>query len=230
MSIKDNISEIKDKIETAHSSSNRQEKVTLMAVTKMHGVDEILEAIDSGIDVIGENKAQELLEKYPYLVGKCKMHFIGHLQTNKVKQIIDKVDCIQSVDSLKLASEIDKCAAAINKVMDVLVEINIGKEENKYGVYYEDAEKFVLELAKLNNIKVKGFMCVLPISASEGYDKNILFERMWQLFVDIRDKKYDNIDVELLSMGMSGDYESAILHGSNLVRVGTSIFGARNYN
>lgn len=230
MSIKNNIEAIESKIEKAKAVASRQDNVTLMAVTKMHGVDEILEALDCGISVIGENKAQELLEKYPHLAGKCEIHFIGHLQTNKVKQIIDKVDCIQSVDSLKLAQEINKCAESIGKIMDVLIEVNIGKEKNKYGVDYDDAEKFAMELSKLKNIKVKGFMCVLPVVASESDYKNILFEKMWQLFVDIRAKKYDNIDVELLSMGMSGDFESAIIHGSNLVRVGTSIFGARNYN
>ena len=230
MSIKSNISEIRDKIEKARDFGNRNEKVTLMAVTKMHEVDEILESLDCGIEVIGENKAQELLQKYPYIKDKCKIHFIGHLQTNKVKSVIDKVDCIQSVDTLKLASEIDRCAAAINKVMDVLIEVNIGDEDSKYGIEEKDVTEFIKELSAFKNIRVRGLMCVLPIAASESEEKNILFERMWRIFIDNKEKKYDNVSMDILSMGMSGDYESAIIHGANLVRVGTGIFGARNYN
>ncbi len=230
MSIKDNIIDIRNKIEAAAAKTDRQNKITLMAVTKMHSSSEILEALESGIEVIGENKAQELLEKYPDIKGKCKIHFIGHLQTNKVKSVIDKVDCIQSVDSYKLAAEIDKCAKKINKVMDILIEVNIGEEDSKFGVKEQDVPDFIDSLSQLNNIRICGLMCVLPVMASEGEEKNILFERMWNLFIDNKDKKLDNISMDILSMGMSGDYECAILHGSNLVRVGTSIFGARNYN
>ncbi len=230
MSIESNISEIREKIEKAKIEGNRNDCVTLMAVTKMHEVDEILKALDCGIDVIGENKAQELLLKYPYVKDKCKIHFIGHLQTNKVKSIIDKVDCIQSVDSVKLAAEINKCAASINKVMDILIEVNIGDEDSKFGIDEKDVPEFIKELSVYNNIKVRGLMTVLPISASESEEKNILFERMWRIFIDNKEKKYDNISMDILSMGMSGDYESAIIHGANLVRVGTGIFGARNYN
>ena len=230
MSIKENILDIEKKIDAASALCDRQEKVTLMAVTKMHTSDEILEALNCGIEVIGENKAQELLEKYPYIKGKCKIHFIGHLQTNKVKSIIDKVDCIQSVDSLKLATEINKCSENIGKVTDILIEVNIGEEESKYGVKAQEVSSFVDSLKDLKCINICGLMCVLPIYASEGEEKNIFFERMWDLFIDIKQKKYDNINVNTLSMGMSGDYECAIAHGANLVRVGTSIFGARNYN
>ena len=230
MSIESNINEIRDKIDKARINGGRNDEVTLMAVTKMHEVSEILESLNCGITVIGENKAQELLQKYPYIKDKCKIHFIGHLQTNKVKAIIDKVDCIQSVDSLKLASEINKCAKSINKVMDVLIEVNIGDEDSKYGIDADDVSAFIDELSVFDNIKVRGLMCVLPIIASETEEKNILFERMWRIFIDNKEKKYDNISMDILSMGMSGDYECAILHGANLVRVGTGIFGARNYN
>ncbi len=230
MSIKENIAEIQAKIASASNNTDRQDKVTLMAVTKMHTSAEILEALDCGIEVIGENKAQELLQKYPDIAGKCKIHFIGHLQTNKVKSIIDKVDCIQSVDSYKLAAEINKCSASIGKVTNILIEVNIGEEESKFGVKEEDVSSFVDSIKDFKNINIRGLMCVLPIYASEGDEKNALFDRMWKLFIDIKQKKYDNINIDTLSMGMSGDYECAIAHGSNLVRVGTSIFGARNYN
>ncbi len=230
MGIKENIEEIRNKICCAVNNTDRNSKVTLMAVTKMHSYEEILEAIDCGIDTIGENKAQELLQKYPYIKDKCSIHFIGHLQTNKVKSIIDKVDCIQSVDSFKLANEINKCSNAIDKITDILIEVNIGEENSKFGVKENELSGFVDSLKELKNINIRGLMCVLPIEASEGTKKNELFERMWQLFIDIKQKKYDNINIDTLSMGMSGDYECAILHGSNLVRVGTSIFGARNYN
>lgn len=230
MSIKENINEIQKKIDAASALCDRQEKVTLMAVTKMHTSAEILEALENGIEVIGENKAQELLQKYPDIQGKCKIHFIGHLQTNKVKSIIDKVDCIQSVDSYKLAAEINKCSANIGKVTDILIEVNIGEEDSKFGVKEEEVSSFIDRLKDLKSINICGLMCVLPIYASEGEEKNILFERMWNLFIDIKQKKYDNININTLSMGMSGDYECAIAHGANLVRVGTSIFGARNYN
>lgn len=200
-----------------------------MAVTKT--VDPVLvnAAIGAGITLLGENKAQELCAKYDsYHKDGVQIHFIGHLQTNKVRQIVDKVSMVESVDSIKLAREIDRHCAAIGKVMDVLLEVNIGREENKTGIFPELLPALLEEAGKLEHIRVRGLMTIPPVCETE---EEVLqyFSQMRQLFIDIKQKKYDNISMEILSMGMSADYLAAVRCGSNIVRIGTAMFGQRNY-
>ena len=172
---------------------------------------------------------QELLSKYDkYNLDNCSLQFIGHLQTNKVRQIIDKVDLIQSVDSIKLASEISKQALKINKNCDVLVEVNIGREENKSGVMPEQLEELLCQIAELDGISVKGLMAIPPICESSQKISEF-FNKMHNIFIDISQKKLDNIGMNILSMGMSADYYEAVLAGATMVRVGSALFGARNY-
>ena len=186
-------------------------------------------AIGAGITLLGENKAQELCAKYDsYHKDGVQIHFIGHLQTNKVRQIVDKVSMVESVDSIKLAREIDRHCAAIGKVMDVLLEVNIGREENKTGIFPEFLPALLEEAGKLEHIRVRGLMTIPPVCETE---EEVLqyFSQMRQLFIDIKQKKYDNISMEILSMGMSADYLAAVRCGSNIVRIGTAMFGQRNY-
>lgn len=204
--------------------------VTLMAVTKTVAPELVNEAIANGIVLLGENRAQELLEKYDsYDKENVDIHFIGHLQTNKVRQIVDKVSMIHSVDSLHLAEEINKQAAKHNKVMNILVEVNIGDEESKSGVAAEELEPLLLEIARLKHISVKGLMCIPPICENNEASAHY-FAKMQQIFIDMKQKKLDNISMSILSMGMSNDYKAAIQYGSNIVRIGTAMFGARKYN
>lgn len=204
------------------------EDVRLIAVTKTHGAEMINEAIAAGATDIGENKAQELCEKYSD-VSPARWHFIGHLQTNKVKSIIDKVVMIHSIDSEKLAAEVDKRAKAANLVMDVLIEVNIGMEDSKSGVLIEETADLAEHIDKTyESVRVRGLMCVPPVSENPE-DSRPYFKRIKGLFDDMRAsgkmKEYFNV----LSMGMSGDYEVAIEEGATIVRVGSAIFGARNY-
>lgn len=228
MSIADNIKIINEKIAAAAEKSGRKrEDILLLAVSKTIEVPKINEAIECGLIELGENKPQEIVRKYPE-IPNAKWHQIGHLQTNKVKSIIDKVCLIHSLDSMKLALEIDKRAKANNIIMDVLIEINIGKEPAKHGVMLEDAERLAIEVSKLENVRVKGLMCVAPfVDDTEALRE--YFKQMNKLFVDIKSKNYDNIEMKYLSMGMTNDYEIAIEQGANIVRIGTGIFGARNY-
>ena len=215
--------------ETAVKAGRDPKEIRVMAVTKT--VDPVLvnAAIAQGITLLGENKAQELCAKYDsYHKDGVDIHFIGHLQTNKVRQIVDKVCMIESVDSLKLAKEINKQCAAIDKVMDVLIEVNIGHEENKTGLYLEDLEELLQEASKMEHIKVRGLMTIPPVCENKEQVSEY-FSKMNRLFVDIKQKKYDNISMEILSMGMSGDYPQAVEQGSTIVRIGTAMFGQRNY-
>ncbi len=203
--------------------------ITLVAATKMNDTSRVKEAVAAGVDACGENRVQELLEKYEQKAyAGAPLHFIGTLQTNKVKYIVGKVDLIQSVNSLKLACEISKCAEKCGIVQDILVEINIGGEESKSGADEKDVFEIIENISKLPSIRVRGLMTIPPISHDEEAQKSF-FIKMGQLFIDIGAKKYDNINMEFLSMGMSGDYKTAILCGANMVRVGTGIFGARHY-
>ena len=203
-------------------------KTQLLAVTKTRTVDEINYAISCGVRHIGENRVQELLEKYEHLNKEgVTIHLIGQLQTNKVKYIIDKVDLIHSVDSVRLAQEISKRAVKIGKVQDVLVEVNVGGELTKGGVAPEDLIPLLEEISKLPGILVQGLMCIPPI-AVEKHQNREYFLKMNQFLVDIKAKKIDNINMDILSMGMSGDYEDAIEAGSTYIRVGRGIFGPRN--
>lgn len=216
--------------EAALKSGRKREDITFLAATKTVDADTINHAISLGLDHIGENRVQELLAKYnDYDLSKCSLQFIGHLQSNKVRQIVDKVDLIQSVDSVKLANEISKQSLKINKTTDVLVEVNIGREENKSGVMPEMLEELLCQIAEMDGISVKGLMAIPPIcDTSQKISK--FFHNMNNLFIDISQKKIDNISMTILSMGMSSDYYEAILEGANMIRVGSSLFGERNYN
>ena len=169
------------------------------------------------------------MSKYEsYNLEKCSLQFIGHLQTNKVRQIVDKVDLIQSVDSVKLANEISKQSLKLNKTTDILVEVNIGREENKSGVYPENLEELLCEISKIDGISVKGLMTIPPVCDNK-HKISKYFNNMHNIFIDISSKKLDNISMTILSMGMSADYYEAILEGANMVRIGSSLFGARDY-
>ena len=224
MSIKENLDLINEKITIAAEKSGRKrEDVLLLAVSKTIDVPRIKEAVD-----LGENKPQEINWKY-FEIENVRWHQIGHLQTNKVKYIIDKVCLIHSVDSLKLAEEISKRAKAKDITMDVLVEINIAGEEAKSGVPLSEAEELAVEISKLDNIRVKGLMTVAPF-VENPEDNREYFKQMKKLFVDIKEKNYNNIDMQYLSMGMTNDYEIAVEEGANIVRIGTGLFGARDYS
>lgn len=215
--------------EAAQKAGKSREDITFLAATKTVEPEVINHAISLGLDHIGENKVQELLSKYDsYNLEKCSLQFIGHLQTNKVKQIVDKVDLIQSVDSVKLANEIAKQSKKLNKTTDILVEVNIGREENKSGVYPENLEELLCEISKIEGISVKGLMTIPPICDNK-HKISKYFNNMHNIFIDISQKKLDNISMTILSMGMSADYYEAILEGANMVRIGSSLFGARNY-
>lgn len=229
MSIKENLDLINEKIKAAAEKSGRKrEDVLLLAVSKTVDVPRIKEAVNLGLVDLGENKPQEINWKY-YEIKNVKWHQIGHLQTNKVKYIIDKVCLIHSVDSLKLAEEISKRAKAKNITMDILVEINIAGEEAKSGVPLDEAEALAVEISKLDNVIVKGLMTVAPF-VENPEDNREYFKQIRNLFVDIRDKNYNNIDMKYLSMGMTNDYEIAVEEGANIVRIGTGLFGARDYS
>ncbi len=211
-------------------SGRKPEDVTLLAVTKTHGADEINQAIAAGATDIGENRVQELLEKYDK-VSPVRWHLIGHLQTNKVRNIIDKVVMIHSVDSMKLAREINKRAQAAGLVMDILIEINSAMEETKSGIAAEELKDLVHEIvSECDNIRVRGLMCIPPL-AVEPEDARPYFREAKELFEEMKtwDLPEERFRPDVLSMGMSGDFEVAIEEGSTIVRVGSSIFGPRNY-
>ena len=225
-----NLKVINDRIaEAALKSGRKPDEISFMAVTKTVEPIFINHAIDCGVKLIGENKVQEFLSKKEYLrLDDCEAHLIGHLQTNKVKQILGEVSMIQSVDSVKLAREISKRAEQRDITAQCLIEVNIGDEEMKTGLDLNLLTETAHEIAEMPNIKVKGLMTVPPICADVSELRKYFF-KMHKIFIDIKDKKLDNIDMCILSMGMSSDYEEAILCGSNLVRVGSAIFGPRIY-
>ena len=225
------ISDIRKRINDAQADSPHGQAVTLMAVTKTVDADRINAAIEQGgIRCIGENRVQELCEKYPYLhLDGVSVHLIGTLQSNKVKYIIDKVDMIQSLDSLSLAKEIDRQAKKHSKVMNVLCQINIGREESKSGVDPDKVEEFLLSIKDLTSIKVQGLMAIPPICEDFSVQKQY-FQKIMQIFIDIKGKNMDNINMHILSFGMSGDYCQAIECGANMIRPGTALFGKRDYN
>lgn len=214
----------------AQRAGKKREDITFLAATKTVAPEAVNYAISLGLSYIGENKVQELLSKYEqYDLERCSLQFIGHLQTNKVKQIIDKVDLIQSVDSLRLAKEIAKHSAARNKITDILVEVNIGQEESKSGVLPESLEELLFQLKEIENISVRGLMCIPPICENKQKICKY-FNKMHNIFIDILDKKIDNISMDILSMGMSSDYMEAISEGATMIRIGSSLFGARDYS
>ncbi len=217
-------------VQAAVLSGRKPEDVTLLAATKTVPFEVINHAIGCGLRYIGENRVQEFIEKYEKIDWNSGVtgHIIGRLQTNKVKYIIDKVSCIQSVDSVKLAKEISRLAVKHGLCMPVLVEVNIGNEENKGGIKAECLEEFLLEISGFDGISVNGLMTIPPICEKKAELCNY-FSRMNQYFIDIKAKKLDNVNMNCLSMGMSSDYEEAILCGATMVRVGSSLFGERIY-
>lgn len=228
--ISENIKSIRENIDEAARRSGRDPKdVLLLAVSKTVEVPKIKAAVEEGLDELGENRVQEIMEKYEPMGPDVKWHLIGHLQTNKVKYIIDKVKLIHSVESLKLAEEIDKQAKKHDLIMDILVEINMAKEESKFGIMPEDAEDFIKSLSTLENIRVRGLMTVAPF-VENGEENRVYFRNMKKLLVDINAKNINNINMDVLSMGMTGDYVTAVEEGATIIRVGTGIFGKRNYN
>lgn len=228
--IKKSYGEILENIARAAEKTGRKpEDVILLAATKTVDPVYINYAVSLGLKYIGENKVQELLSKYEdYDLKNCELQFIGHLQTNKVRQIVGKVSMIQSVDSLKLAREISRQSVKNQVNTDILIEVNIGREENKSGVFEENLEELIAEISAFENIKVRGLMTVPPICDKKS-DVCKFFDRMYKLFIDISGKTLDNVSMDLLSMGMSDDYTEAILSGANMVRVGSRLFGARIY-
>lgn len=225
-----NIDDIKKNIDAAAKRAGRNpEDILLLAVSKTVDVPRIKVAVDCGLTSLGENRVQEIMEKYEPMGENIKWHLIGHLQTNKVKYIIDKVELIHSVESIKLAEEIDKQAKKHNVVADILVEINMADEESKFGIKPTDAESFITEISKFDNIRVRGLMTVAP-NVEKGEENRVYFRNMKQLLVDINAKNINNINMDILSMGMTGDYETAVEEGATIVRVGTGIFGKRDYS
>ena len=230
MSIAENVAKILSDIEKAAIAAGRDPKeITLCAATKMNDAARVREAIAAGVRCCGENRVQELTQKLSDNAYEgADIHFIGHLQTNKVKQVVGKVSLIQSVDSLRLLDAIAKEAAKQGIRQDILLEINIGQEESKSGLDRNEIYQMLEKVAATPSVRVRGLMAIPPICQNPG-DNNKFFEEMCNLSVDITEKKYDNVCMEILSMGMSDDYADAIAHGSTMIRVGTAIFGARNY-
>ena len=230
MSIAENVARIRADIEKAAIACGRDPKeIRLCAATKMNDAGAVREAIRAGVDCCGENRVQELTAKLAEnAYDGAPVHFIGHLQTNKVKQVVGKVDLIQSVDSERLLQAIQKEAARQGIIQDILLEVNVGEEASKSGFGAEDILPLMEKIGEFPNICIKGLMAIPPISEKTG-DNLKFFQKMFHLSVDITAKKYDNVMVDCLSMGMSGDYLDAIRCGSTMIRVGTAIFGARNY-
>ena len=228
--IKENIDAInRNKDEIAVRAGRKPGEVLLVAVTKTRTEEEINEAIDAGITDIGENKVQEIMDKYE-TVKPVRWHMIGHLQTNKVKYIVDKVSMIHSVDSFKLAEEIDRRAAQHETTMDILIQVNAAQEESKFGITTEETGKLIEDiLDSCQNIRIKGLMCIAPFEDNPE-DVRIYFREVKALYDKYALFSHPRLDFQYLSMGMSHDYEAAILEGSNLIRVGTAIFGERNYS
>ena len=230
MSIAENVAAIRAKIDAAAIAAGRDPKqILLCAATKMNDAQAVREAIAAGVDLCGENRVQELVAKQKeHAYEGAPIHFIGHLQTNKVKQVVGKVDVIQSVDSLRLLKAIDAEAAKQGIVQNILLEVNVGGEESKSGFSPDEVLPLIEQISEFRHIFVCGLMTIPPISQNSG-DNRKFFQKISQLSVDIRAKKYDNVLVNCISMGMSDDFEDAVACGSTMVRVGTAIFGKRNY-
>ena len=231
MSIAENVAQIRAQIAQAAIAAGRKpEEILLCAATKMNDSDRVRQAIAAGVDCCGENRVQELTKKYAENAYEgAPIHFIGHLQTNKVKQVVGKVDLIQSVDSERLMEAIHKEATRQGICQDILLEVNIGMEESKSGISAEALPSLLEKASEFSGIRVLGLMAIPPICQNSA-DSVKFFQEMYNLSVDIKAKKYDNVRVDILSMGMSDDYREAIACGSTMIRVGTAIFGARDYH
>jgi len=230
MSITENLSMVENKIAAACKRAGRErDEVKLIAVSKTQPVEAIREAIEYGINSFGENRVQELREKTEIIKDNLDWHLIGHLQTNKVKFVVGKVSLIHSLENIRLAEVLDKEAAKLGITVDVLAEINVAKEDTKFGVNPEDAENFIREVSKFPNINIKGLMTVAPYTDISEENRKY-FRQLKKIMVDLNSKNIHNVSMNVLSMGMTGDYEVAIEEGATLVRVGTGIFGSRNYD
>lgn len=229
--IKDNYIEIENNITTLCNKNNlSRENVTLIAVSKTKPVEDIEQVYEVGCRDFGENKAQELVAKYDVLPKDIRWHFIGTLQKNKVKYVVGRAYLIHSVDSYELALEIQKRAEKMNCHCNVLIEVNVAKEDSKQGIFeFNEVIETVKKISQLSNVHIKGLMTIAPI-CEKATDNSIYFKQLKDLSVDIKNKNIDNVGMDILSMGMSSDYEAAILEGASYVRVGTNIFGERNYN
>lgn len=228
--LKENLAMVENHIAEACNKAKRtREEVTLIAVSKTKPVEMLQEVYQENIRDFGENKVQELCSKIDRLPADIKWHMIGHLQRNKVKQIIDRVALIHSVDTYRLAEEINIQAKKKHIIVPILVEVNIANEESKFGISREDAILLVEDIAKLDNLRIQGLMTIAP-NVPDPEKNRPYFRKIKQLSVDITNKNIDNVSMEILSMGMTGDYMVAIEEGSTLIRVGTGIFGERNYN
>ena len=228
--LRKNLQEVEERIQEACRRAGRdRSEVTLVAVSKTKPVSMLKEAYDLGVRVFGENKVQEIREKYEALPKDIEWHMIGHLQTNKVKYIADKVSLIHSVDSLRLAETIEKEAVKHNRIVDILLEVNVAEEESKFGIKTSEVLALAENVVQLPHIRLRGLMTIAPFV--ENPEKNrAIFANLHELYVDIKDKNIDNGTVSILSMGMTNDYEVAIEEGATMVRVGTGIFGARDYS
>lgn len=231
MSIAENVALLRAQIEQAARAAGRDSReTTLCAATKMNDADRVRQAIAAGITCCGENRVQELTEKLrQHAYDGARVHFIGHLQTNKVRHVVGKVELIQSVDSERLLRAISTEAVRQQLRQDILLEINIGREQSKTGFFPEQLPALLDKLSDFPNIRVLGLMAIPPICKKPG-ENNKFFQEICNLAVDIMRKKYDNVSMDILSMGMSGDYADAIACGSTMIRVGTAIFGARDYS
>ncbi len=227
--LKENLAQVEENIKKACEKTGRDRNdVTLIAVSKTKPVEMLQEIYDEGIRVFGENKVQELVDKYEVLPTDIKWQMIGHLQRNKVKYIVDKVDLIHSVDSLRLAEAIDKEAEKKGVTANILIEVNVAKEESKFGLMPEEVDDFIEQVKNFKHLQIKGLMTIAPF-VSDPEENRPIFARLRELSVDIRKKNVDNINMSVLSMGMTNDYQVAIEEGATMVRVGTGIFGARDY-
>lgn len=228
--IKENLAIVENNIlDACKRSGRKREEVTLIAVSKTKPVSDLMEAYDAGVRVFGENKVQELVDKIDKMPDDIHWHMIGHLQRNKVKYIVGKVDLIHSVDNEELAAEINKRAEKAGITQDILIEINIADEDTKYGIPSDQVEDLYVNISKLPYVNVRGIMCIAP-NVDDPEQNRQYFVKMNKIFVDITNKLMHNIRVDVMSMGMTGDYQVAIEEGATMVRVGTGIFGARNYN
>jgi len=228
--IRDNIANISRNIRDICVRTGKDPgSITIIAVTKTVAADRINYALGCGIHNIGENKVQEIMAKYENVEGNVNWHLIGHLQTNKVKYIIDKVELIHSVDSLSLAEEISRRALKAGLVKNILVQVNVAQEDTKFGVDYEETDSFVKQLSELPGIRVKGLMTIAPYYEDTELVRPV-FRRLKEKYDDLAEANITNVEMKYLSMGMTNDFKAAIEEGSNMVRIGTGIFGTRNYN
>lgn len=225
--IENNLKEVSDRIGAACKRAGRsREDVTLVAVSKTKPVSMLMEAYAAGVRDFGENRVQEILEKAPLMPDDIRWHMIGHLQTNKVRQVIDRVVLIHSVDSVALARQIEKEAAKRDLVVHILLEVNVAGEESKFGFSVDEAEEAAVEIAKFAHVRIDGLMTIAPFVENSEENRDV-FQKLFQLAVDIKRKNIDNVKMDVLSMGMTGDFEKAVEEGASVIRVGAGIFGTR---